>query len=170
MSNRNQSRVYKVTFSNGDTHYGRQSMTTSCSARSYLNNMARRPASNAKNPIRVNMTTEVERRIADELQTTTCEVVFEGPTAEAILVKDRLAAEDIKSLNIRTGVLVGEASGPVKIPVKQSKALKSREGVVLNFISNSYARVHNLVQYLDETKRHPIDKNYVQILVPVERY
>ena len=170
MSKENQSRVYKVTFSNGDTHYGRQSMTSSCSAKSYLSAMASRPASNAKNPIRANMTTWVEKRIADELETTTCEVVFEGPTAEAIIVKDNLAAEDTKSLNLRTGVLAGATSSPIKVPAKQSKALRNEDGMVLNFISNSYARIHNLVPYLDETKRHPVDKTYAQILIPIERY
>jgi hypothetical protein len=170
MRNENQSRVYKVTFSNGDTHYGRQSMANICSAKSYLSGMASRPASNAKNPIRINMTTWVEKRIADELETTVCEVVFEGPTADAIRVKDSLAAEDTKSLNLRTGVLAGATSSPIKVPAKQSKALKNVDGVVLNFISNNYARIHNLVQYLDETKRHPVDKAYAQILIPIERY
>jgi hypothetical protein len=40
---------------------------------------------------------------------------------------------------------------------------------VMNFVSSSYARLHDLVQYSDETKRHPLDNTFTQILVPVER-
>lgn len=164
------SRVYKVSFANGDTHYGRVVLTKSYSAKTYLSDMAGRMLINANNPLRVNMTTEVEKRVYNEYSTTKCEVVFEGPTAEAIEVKDTMANTDSNSLNLRTNVIMGENKDTLKVPMIHSKVLKSISGDVMNFISSSYARTHQLVKFLNETKRHPLDGTFAQILVPIERY
>jgi hypothetical protein len=118
----------------------------------------------------VNMTTEVEKRIHSEYSTTKCEVVFEGPTAEAIEVKDNLANTDLNSLNLRTNVTMGESKDTLKVPMKHTKVMISISGEVMNFISVSYARTHHLVKFLNETKRHPLDNSFTQILVPIERY
>jgi uncharacterized protein YlaI len=163
------SRVYKVTFSNGDTHYGRVVLSKNYSAKTYLSDMAGRVLINANNPIRVNMTTEVEKRVHAELSTTTCEIVFEGPTSEAIVVKDTLAAKDLKSLNLRTNVVMGESKDTIEVPTKHSKILRNTKGEILNYISVTYAKLHNLNKYLDETKRHPMDKSFTQIRIPIVR-
>ena len=170
MKNSESSRVYKITFANGDTFYGRMTSANKCSAKAYLNGLGKRLERNSKNPIRSSMTTAVEKRIAAEFDTTTCEIVFEGPTAEAISVKDTLSLNDSKSLNIRTNVIVGEAKDTIKVPIKHSKTLRNAAGEIINYVFQNYARIHNLVQYMDETKRHPVDKSYFQILVPIERY
>ena len=164
------SRVYKVTFVNGDTHYGRVVLSKNYSAKTYLSDMAGRVLINANNPLRVNMTTEVEKRIHSEYSTTKCEVVFEGPTAEAIEVKDKLAQTDLNSLNLRINVTMGESKDTLKVPMKHTKVMRSISGEVMNFISVSYARTHQLVKFLNETKRHPLDNTFTQILVPIERY
>jgi hypothetical protein len=169
MNKSESSRVYKVTFANGDTHYGRVVLTKNYSAKTYLNDMAGRVIINANNPIRVNMTTEVERRVHAELSTTTCEIVFEGPTSEAIVIKDTLAATDLKSLNLRTNVVMGESKDTIEVPTKYSKVLKNAKGEILNYISMTYAKLHDLSKYLDETKRHPMDKSFTQILIPIVR-
>ena len=163
------SRVYKVTFANGDTHYGRVVLTKNYSAKTYLNDMAGRVIINANNPIRVNMTTEVEKRVHAELSTTKCEIVFEGSTSEAIVIKDTLAATDLKSLNLRTNVVMGESKDTIEVPTKYSKVLKNTKGEILNYISMTYAKLHDLNKYLDETKRHPMDKSFTQILIPIVR-
>jgi hypothetical protein len=163
------SRVYKVTFANGDTHYGRVVLTKNYSAKTYLNDMAGRVIINANNPIRVNMTTEVEKRVHAELSTTKCEIVFEGSTSEAIVIKDTLAANDLKSLNLRTNVVMGESKDTIEVPTKYSKVLKNTKGEILNYISMTYAKLHDLNKYLDETKRHPMDKSFTQILIPIVR-
>ena len=163
------SRVYKVTFANGDTHYGRVVLTKNYSAKTYLNDMAGRVIINANNPIRVNMTTEVEKRVHAELSTTKCEIVFEGSTSEAIVIKDTLAANDLKSLNLRTNVVMGEDKNAIEVPTKYSKVLKNTKGEILNYISMTYAKLHDLNKYLDETKRHPMDKSFTQILIPIVR-
>jgi hypothetical protein len=170
MSKSESSRVYKVSFLNGDTHYGRVVLSKNYSAKTYLSDMAGRVLINANNPIRVNMTTEVEKRVHAELSTTTCEIVFEGPTSEAIVIKDTLAAKDLKSLNLRTNVVMGESKDTLKLPMKHTKVMRSISGEVMNFISVSYARTHHLVKFLNETKRHPLDNSFTQILVPIERY
>jgi hypothetical protein len=172
MNNKSESsRVYKVTFANGDTHYGRVVLSKNYSAKTYLSDMAGRVLINANNPIRVNMTTEVEKRVHSELSTTLCEIVFEGPTAEAIVVKDTLAAKDLKSLNLRTNVTMGESNkDTIEVPIKYSKVLKNAKGELLNYINVGYANLHQLVKFLDETKRHPLDKTFAQILIPIERY
>lgn len=170
MNKSESSRVYKVTFSNGDTHYGRIVLTKNYSAKTYLSDMAGRVMINANNPLRVNMTTEVEKRIHTEFSTTTCEIVFEGPTSEAINIKDTLAAKDLKSLNLRTNVVMGESKDTIEVPTKYSKVLKNVKGETLNYICNSYARLHQLGKFLDETKRHPMDRSYSQILIPIVRY
>lgn len=169
MNKSESSRVYKVTFLNGDTHYGRVVLTKNYSAKTYLNDMAGRVMINANNPIRVNMTTEVEKRVHAELSTTTCSIVFEGPTSEAIVIKDTLAAKDLKSLNLRTNVVMGEDKNAIEVPTKYSKVLKNTKGEILNYISMSYARLHQLNKYLDETKRHPMDSGFTQILIPIVR-
>jgi hypothetical protein len=169
MNKSESSRVYKVTFANGDTHYGRVVLTKNYSAKTYLSDMAGRVIINANNPIRVNMTTEVEKRVHAELGTTTCEIVFEGPTSEAIVIKDTLAANDLKSLNLRTNVVMGESKDTIEVPTKYSKVLKNTKGEILNYISMTYAKLHDLNKYLDETKRHPMDKSFTQILIPIVR-
>jgi hypothetical protein len=132
--------------------------------------MAGRVIINANNPIRVNMTTEVEKRVHAELSTTKCEIVFEGPTTEAIVIKDTLAAKDLKSLNLRTNVVMGESKDTIEVPTKYSKVLKNTKGEILNYISMTYAKLHDLNKYLDETKRHPMDKSFTQILIPIVRH
>ena len=167
----NQSRVYKVTFLNGDTHYGRVVLTKNYSATTYLNDMAGRLKNNLNNPLRVNMTTEVEKRVAEEFATTKCEIVFEGLTSEAIKVKDELSNTDVNSLNLRTNVEVGESNKEtIKVPIKYSKVVKSTKGDVINYISSTYAKLHKLGKYINETQRHPIDNSFTQILVPIQRY
>jgi hypothetical protein len=170
MTKSESSRVYKVTFANGDTHYGRVVLTKNYSAKTYLSDMAGRVIINANNPIRVNMTTEVEKRVHAELSTTKCEIVFEGPTTEAIVIKDTLAAKDLKSLNLRTNVVMGESKDTIEVPTKYSKVLKNTKGEILNYISMTYAKLHDLNKYLDETKRHPMDKSFTQILIPIVRH
>ena len=164
------SRVYKVSFANGDTHYGRIVLSKNYSARTYLADMAGRLVHNSNNPIRVNMTTEVERRVAMELETTKCEIVFEGSTEEAVRVKDTLVIEDLKSLNTRHGVVMGEQRDEFKIPIKYSKSVKNAAGNIINYISSNYANLNKLGKYLDERSRYPMDKSFVQILVPISRY
>lgn len=169
MNRSESSRVYRVTFVNGDTHYGRVVLTKNYSAKTYLNDMAGRYINNSNNPIRVNMTTEIEKRVHFELSTTTCEIVFEGSTEEAIRVKDSMAAADLKSLNQRTNVVMGESRDIITVPTQHSKILRNTSGEILNYISVGYAHLHQLVKYLDETKRHPLDKRYAQICIPIQR-
>ena len=163
------SRVYKITFEDGSTHYGRVVLTKNYSASTYLKDTANRERLNSKNPLRVNMTTVVEKKVAAEVETTKCEIVFEGLTSEAIKVKDEMAEKDSNSLNLRSGVEMGERKDIIKLPKKHSKVLRSVSGDVMTFVSSSYARLHDLLQYSDETKRHPLDNTFTQILVPVER-
>jgi hypothetical protein len=163
------SRVYKLTFKDGSTHYGRVVLSKQYSASTYLKDTANRARLNSRNPLRVNMTTFVEKRLAVELETTKCEIVYEGLTSEAIKIKDGLSLSDSNSLNMRTNVEMGVRKDIVKLPKKYSKVLRSVGGEVVNYISSSYARTHDLVQYLNETKRHPLDNTFTQILIPVER-
>lgn len=163
------SRVYKLTFKDGSTHYGRVVLSKQYSASTYLKDTANRERLNSKNPLRVNMTTFVEKKVAAEVETTKCEIVFEGLTSEAIKVKDEMAEKDSNSLNLRSGVEMGERKDIIKLPIKHSKVLRSVSGDVMTFVSSSYARMHDLVQYLNETKRHPLDNTFAQILIPVER-
>jgi len=163
------SRVYKITFEDGSTHYGRVVLTKNYSASTYLKDTANRERLNSKNPLRVNMTTVVEKKVAAEVETTKCEIVFEGLTSEAIKVKDEMAEKDSNSLNLRSGVEMGERKDIIKLPKKHSKVLRSVSGDVMTFVSSSYARLHDLLQYSDETKRHPLDNTFTQILAPVER-
>ena len=163
------SRVYKLTFEDGSTHYGRVVLSKQYSATTYLKDTASRERLNNKNPLRVNMTTFVEKKVASELETTKCEIVFEGLTSEAIKVKDEMAENDSNSLNLRSGVEMGERKDIIKIPIRHSKILRSVSGDAITFVSSSYAELHHLVQYLNETKRHPLDDTFTQILVPVER-
>ena len=163
------SRVYKITFEDGSTHYGRVVLTKNYSASTYLKDTANRERLNSKNPLRVNMTTVVEKKVAAEVGTTKCEIVFEGLTSEAIKVKDEMAEKDSNSLNLRSGVEMGERKDIVKVPTKYSKLLRSVSGDVVSFVSSSYARKHDLVQYLNENKRYPLDNTFAQILIPVER-
>lgn len=169
MKKKDCSRVYKLTFKDGSTHYGRVVLSKQYSASTYLKDTANRERLNSKNPLRVNMTTIVEKKVAAEVETTKCEIVFEGLTSEAIKVKDEMAETDSNSLNMRTNVEMGARKDMIKLPKKHSKVLKSVSGDVVTFVSSSYARLHNLVQYLNETKRYPLDNTFTQILVPVER-
>ena len=166
----NQSRVYKVTFLNGDTHYGRIVLTKNYSAKTYLSDMASRLKNNLNNPLRVNMTTEVEKRVAEEFKTTKCEIVFEGLTSEAIKVKDTLSKTDKEALNIRTNVVVGESKETIKVPIKYSKVVRSSNGEFINYISSTYAKLHQLGKFLNQTQRHPIDNSFTRILIGIERY
>lgn len=163
------SRVYKLTFKDGSTHYGRVVLTKNYSASTYLKDTSNREKNNKNNPLRVNMTTVVEKKVAAEIETTKCEIVFEGLTSEAIKIKDELSESDLNSLNSRKNVEMGARKDMIKLPKKHSKVLKSVSGDVVTFVSSSYARLHNLVQYLNETKRYPLDNTFAQILIPVER-
>ena len=62
------SRVYKITFEDGSTHYGRVVLTKNYSASTYLKDTANRERLNSKNPLRVNMTTVVEKKVAAEVE------------------------------------------------------------------------------------------------------
>ncbi len=169
MKKKDCSRVYKLTFKDGSTHYGRIILTKGYSAQLYLTDTANREKNNKNNPLRVNMTTTVEKKVAAEIETTKCEIVYEGLTSEAIKIKDGLSESDLNSLNSRKNVEMGARKDMIKLPKKHSKVLKSVSGDVMTFVSSSYARMHDLVQYLNETKRYPLDNTFTQILIPVER-
>jgi hypothetical protein len=65
---------------------------------------------------------------------------------------------------------MGESKDTIEVPTKHSKVLRNSKGEILNYISMGYANLHQLVKFLDETKRHPLDKSFAQILIPIVRY
>ena len=120
------SRVYKVTFNNGDTHYGRVVSSKNYSAKTYLVEQSRKLKYNSNNPLRVNMTTEVEKRICNEFETTICEIVFEGPTSEAIKFKyGEQESRDISKLNRLSGQSAQASANAAAAKQSQNAAIGS---------------------------------------------
>ena len=170
MNPKDYSRVYKLTFSNGDTYYGRVTLSKNYSASTYLKDMANRPKLNAKNPLRVNMTTVIEKRVSKELETIKSEIIFEGLTPEAIKFKDNLTETDSNCLNLRTNVVMGEKMAEaINVGREFSKVLKSSSGDVINYVDSLWAKKKNLWDVLDFTTKYPNKPNYVKICKPINR-
>lgn len=164
------SRVYKLTFENGETYYGRVVLSKNYSAGTYLKDLAARPKLNALNPLRVNMTTEIEKRIEKELETIKSEIIFEGLTAEAIALKDKLTETDVNCLNIRTNVVMGKIKAEaIKVGKEFSKVMKSKSGAVVSFVDREWARKKGLWEVLNFSNEYPLNAKFVEILKPIER-
>ena len=170
MNVKNYSRVYKLTFENKDTYYGRIVLSKNYSANTYLTDMAARPKLNALNPLRVNMTTEIEKRVEKELKSIKSEIIFEGLTSEAIKLKDSMVETDKNSLNIRKNVVMGKSMAEaIKVGKEFSKELKSKSGTVVSYVDREWARKKGLWNILNFSNEYPINNKFVEILKPIER-
>jgi|TARA_B110000902_G_C14113340_1_gene515225 hypothetical protein len=170
MNVKNFSRVYKLDFENGDTYYGRVTLSKNYSASTYVKDMAGRPKLNALNPLRVSMTTEVEKRVERELKSIKSEIIFEGLTSEAIEFKDNLVETDKNSLNIRKNVVMGKVMAEaIKVTKQFSKVLTSSTGAVVSYVDREWARKKGLWDVLNFSNVYPINDKFVEILKPIER-
>ena len=170
MNVKNCSRVYKLTFENGDTYYGRIVLSKNYSASTYVKDMAGRPKLNALNPLRVNMTTEIEKRVEKELKSIKSEIIFEGLTSEAIEFKDKMVETDTNSLNIRKNVVMGKVMAEaIKVTKEFSKVVKSSTGAVVSYVDREWARKKGLWDVLNFSNEYPLNPKFVEILKPIER-
>lgn len=163
--------VYKTTFEDGTTHYGRVNSDKRYSPKTYISNLLSAYKHNINNPLRINMITDFEKKIHSEQLTLKCEIVFSGTTIESMAAKDSFIKYDKNSMNSRvssdnTGKIAVEI---IKIPKAHSKQLASASGDVVYYIDRSWAKRNGLEHMVNLFKVHPINSEFVLSLKHIER-
>ena len=163
--------VYRTEFEDGSIHFGRVNASKHYTPKSYIGNAVSAVKHNVNNPLRVCMTTEFEYKVANELDTLKCEIVFAGPTDEAKKFRnEEVARLGIMCMNARSA---GSDSlgidNIVTISKEFSKALKSANEI-LYFIDPRYGRSIGLADKMISNVKHPLYPNFIKLAcVQVER-
>lgn len=163
--------VYCTQFADGTIHFGRVNASKNYSPKNYLGNAVSAVKHNANNPLRATMTTEFEYKVANELDSVKCEIVFAGPTDEAKKFRNaEVARLGNQCMNARkAGSDSLGMDNIVKIAKEFSKALKSANEI-LYFIDPRYGRSIGLADKIIANVKHPMYPEYVKLAcVQVER-
>jgi hypothetical protein len=167
------SKIYKTTFEDGTVYFSRLSSSKGYSGKTFIGNMVSHYNSFTKNPLRKNLVTEFETRCYNEVDTVKCEIVFEGLTSEAMVMRDKLIKTTPNCGNIKLSSNNGQNGVTrelLKVNKEFSKSLTSKLGVVVNYIDREWAKQKGLWEFLNFSSVHPINPKFVEILVPIERY
>jgi hypothetical protein len=163
--------VYRTEFLDGSIHFGRINASKHYTPKNYINNILSTVKHNASNPLRVTMTTEFEYKVADEVGSLKCEIVFAGPTDEARIYRDKMVKETgLACMNKRSS---GDDSlgidNIVRVAKEFTKVLKSATETFY-FIEPKYGRSVGLAEKIIANVKHPIYSNYLKLAcIQVER-
>lgn len=157
--------LFKVTFESGKTYY---SLTGVSTIKSFINSNIQLAKLHLKCPDIHPITTFESLLLEEKFE---IELLGSGPIDEMAVIKDELVESDEMTINSKKTVIEKKklVKEILKVPTKYSKVLKSISGDVVNYVSASYARTNDLVKYLNETKRHPLDSSFVQIQLSIQR-
>jgi hypothetical protein len=163
--------VYRTEFTDGSIHFGRVNASKNYSPKNYIGNAVSAVKHNANNPLRASMTTEFEYKVANELKSVKCEIVFAGPTDEAKKFRnEQVAKVGIMCMNARkAGSDSLGIDNIVTIAKEYSKALKSANEI-LYFIDPRYGRSIGLADKMISNVKHPLYPNFIKLAcIQVER-
>jgi hypothetical protein len=160
--------IYKTTFEDGTTHFGRINASKGYSPKTYINDWYSHWKHNIHNPKRFSMITEFERRVAAERATLKCEIVFFGTTEECRVEKDRLVRTTDKCMNTKSSLTdtlgkIGKAT-TVRLKADKVKTITSTaDGSKMYFIDREYGYLRGLKDNMIG-KKHPLNPNFIQIV------
>jgi len=159
------SRVYKVTFKDGNVHYGRVCLSKGYSEKTYITNLLSGYKHNINNPKRVGRITKFEKRVVAESNTLKCEIVFEGNTQESLKFKDEQIKMEAVCMNKRKSNV---HRSPVKVEFKVKKeyvkTLTNAKGEKLFYINRDRVFSMGFNKDVDFKQTHPLKPNFVRSL------
>lgn len=159
------SRLYKTTFSDGMVYFSRVNLSKGYSEKTFCSDVVSHYHANMRNPLRHTMVTEFERRMVREIESVQCEIIFEGCTKEAMVLRDKMIKETPNCGNFKKSMdIVKGMVDVIRIGKEFSKVLKNSSGDVVNYVEVDWARLRGLWEKCDFNQRHPLNRNYVRIL------
>jgi len=160
--------IFKTTFSDGTTHFFRVPASRNKNVKSYLGYQYSTYKHNISNPNRLHNVTEFETRLAKELNTLKCELVFSGTPEECKVERDRLVRTTPNCMNFKASI--NDSTGNMgKTPTIQLKADKVKtitstaDGSKMYFIDKEYGYLRGLSDNMIG-KKHPLNPNFIQIV------
>jgi hypothetical protein len=171
MNKEKMSRLYKTTFSDGTVFFSRVRLSKGYSAKTFCSDVVSHYHANMRNPLRHSMVTEFERMMVKEIESVKCEIIFEGPTNEAMEMRDKLIQSTPNCGNVKKSVENNKGTVEViRVGKEFSKVLKSVNGEMVNYVSVEWARLRGLWEKCDFNQRHPMDRNFIRIFHSIERF
>lgn len=160
--------IFKTTFSDGTTHFFRVPAARNKTPKSYIAYQYSTYKHNISNPSRSHNVTEFETRVAQELNTLKCELVFTGSVEECKAERDRLVRITPNCMNFKASI--NDTTGKMgKVTTLQLKAEKVKtitstvDGSKMFFIEREYGHLRGLGESMIG-KKHPLYPNYIQIV------
>ena len=163
----NQNNIFKTTFIDGTTHFFRVPTSRNKTAKSYIDYQYSTYKHNISNPNRSSNITEFETKVAQELNTLKCELVFSGTLEECKIERDRLVKVTNKCMNykVSSNDSTGRMGSKILVQIKKEyvKTLSAIDGTKLTFINMEYGFRRALKDNMITSKKHPLNPNFVQI-------
>jgi hypothetical protein len=167
------SKIYKTTFEDGTVYFSRLSSSKGYSGKTFISNMVSHYNSFTNNPLRKNLVTEFETRCYNEVDTVKCEIVFEGLTSEAMVMRDKLIKTTLNCGNTNSSSNNGQNGAKrelLRVSKEFSKSITNSMGVVVSYVDRDWAKRKGLWEFLNFSSVYPINPKFVEILRPIERF
>jgi hypothetical protein len=167
------SKIYKTTFEDGTVYFSRLSSSKGYSGKTFISNMVSHYNSFTNNPLRKNLVTEFETRCYNEVATVKCEIVFEGLTSEAMVMRDKLIKTTLNCGNTNSSSNNGQNGAKrelLRVSKEFSKSITNSMGVVVSYVDRDWAKRKGLWEFLNFSSVYPINPKFVEILRPIERF
>ena len=167
------SKIYKTTFEDGTVYFSRLSSSKGYSGKTFISNMVSHYNSFTNNPLRKNLVTEFETRCYNEVATVKCEIVFEGLTSEAMVMRDKLIKTTFNCGNTNSSSNNGQNGAKrelLRVSKEFSKSITNSMGVVVSYVDRDWAKRKGLWEFLNFSSVYPINPKFVEILRPIERF
>ena len=171
MNKKQLSRLYKTIFADGTIYFSRVCLTKGYSEKTFISNTISVYKSNLRNPKRQTMITEFEKRVFNELNSLKCEIVYEGPTTEAMKLRDELilktpnCGNSNKSKNNEGRI----AKDVIKVAKTLSKVINNGSGQIISYVDREWARKKGLWEFINFSNEYPLNTQFVEILKPIKR-
>lgn len=163
-----QNNIFKTTFTDGTTHFFRVPSSRNKTPKSYIAYQYSTYKHNVSNPNRSSNVTEFETRVAQELNTLKCELVFSGTEQQCKVERDRLIKVTDKCMNFKSSSndSTGRMGSKLLVQIKSEyvKTLSAIDGTKLYFINMEYGFRRALKENMVTYKKHPLNPNFVQII------
>jgi len=158
--------LFKVMFESGKTYYG---LTTTPTIKSFIRTNVNLAKFHLENPNIHTITTFESLLLEEKFEV---QILGVGPIEEMAHIKDTLVEGDTMCINSKKSVINKKkiTKEVIKVPIKYSKVVRSSNGEIINYISATYAKLHQLGKFINQTQRHPIDNSFTRIIVGIERY
>jgi len=165
------SRIFKVSFQDGATHYGRSTGKYVKSIESYIKSNISVGKFHRENP-HIHAMAEFEEKLING-EDVSCEIVYEGTNlTECVEYRDTLISNDVNCMNFRKSQKCDGTrtmNQLVETVKKQFSKILTSNGQKIYFISKEYGLKKGWLGVMNCNKVYPLDSSFCEITIPLNR-